>query len=89
MVRVRFAGCSVRKDSLRAGMWLPYDADVPRAVKKEFIPPHYHLFSFDIRRPEDIDADFKLLLSEAYHQGGQQNFLKEKASGHGRTRSKS
>jgi hypothetical protein len=78
MVRVRFAGCTVRKDSLRAGLWLPYDARAPRAIKKELIPPHYHLFYFDIREPEDIDADFRRLLSEAYRQGGQQQYLKER-----------
>lgn len=78
MVRVRFAGCSVKKDSIRAGMWLPYPADPPRAVRKEFIPPHYHLFSFDIREPEDIDADFKRLLREAYYQGGRQEFLRNR-----------
>lgn len=77
MVRVRFAGCTVRKDSLRAGMWLPYPFDTPRAIRKEFIPPRYHLASFDIREPEDIDEEFKRLLGEAYHQSGCQEYLKK------------
>lgn len=80
MVRVRFAGCTVKKDSLRAGLWLPHDADPPRAVKKDFIPPHYYLFSFDIREPRDIDADFRRLLREAYHLGGRQEYLRRKSA---------
>jgi hypothetical protein len=79
MVRVRFAGCTIRKDSIRAGMWLPYSVDSPRIVRKEFIPPHYYVLSFDIREPEDIDAEFRRLLREAYHEGGKQEFLKRKA----------
>jgi hypothetical protein len=74
MVRVRFAACSVKKDSIRAGMWLPYPADPPRAVRQEFIPPHYYLYSFDIREPDDIDADFRRLLREAYRLGGRQEY---------------
>jgi uncharacterized C2H2 Zn-finger protein len=78
MVRVRFAGCTVKSSSIRAGLWLPYAADAPRAVKREFIPPHYHLFYFDIREPSDLDATFKRLLREAYHLGGEQEFLKNR-----------
>jgi hypothetical protein len=84
MVRVRFVGCTIRKDSLRAGMWLPYDANPPRAIRKELIPPRYHLFSFNIREPEDIDAEFRRLLREAYHQGGEQEYLKAMDKGKSR-----
>jgi hypothetical protein len=80
MVRVRFAGCTVRRESLRAGMWLPHPVDSPRIVRTEFIPPHYYVLSFDIREPEDIDADFRCLLREAYHQGGRQEYLKARAA---------
>ena len=76
MVRVRFAGCTVRKQHLRAGMWLPYPVDSPKVVRKEFVPPHYYLLSFDIREPEDLDGEFRRLLREAYHLGGLQEHLK-------------
>ena len=47
-------------------------------MKGEFIPPHYHLFYFDIREASDLDANFRRLLREAYHLGGEQKFLRKR-----------
>lgn len=72
MVRVRFAGCEVRKSWLDCAFWLTRRTEHPRLYKYEFIPPRYHLYRFRMTVPEDLDEEMLALLRESYRLGRQE-----------------
>ncbi len=73
MVRVRFAGVTVQQRGLRAGFWLKRRIDSPRFSKVELIPPNNYIYSFHVRAPEDLDAEVRRWLTEAYRVGLQEH----------------
>jgi hypothetical protein len=75
MVRMRFAGFTVRKSGLRVGLILTrrLPAD-PRLVKVETFGPHSIGHYFDIERPEQLDASMQRWVREAYDSGAQKGF---------------
>ena len=75
MTRVRFAGCQVRKEYLRASFWLKRRAESPRFVRTEFIPPNNWVYLFEIRHETDIDDDIRAFLREARAVGDQEHVV--------------
>jgi hypothetical protein len=73
MTRVRFAGAQVRKDYLRAGVWLKRKISSPRFVKTEQWGPRDFGYFFPIRDPADIDDEVRALLHEARAVGDQEH----------------
>ena len=75
MVRMRFAGFTVRKSSLRVGLILerrlPPD---PRLEKVETFGPRSHGHYFRIERAAQLDATMRAWIREAYDCGTQKNF---------------
>ena len=75
MVRMRFAGATVRKTHLRVGLILerrlPPDA---RLVEIESFGPRCHGHYFKIERADQLDASFAAMVCEAYDSGTQKNF---------------
>ena len=73
MTRVRFGGCQVRRDRLRAAVWLKRRVDSPRIVRTEFLPPDNWIHEFDIRAVTDLDDEAVGWLREAYDIGDQRH----------------
>ena len=73
MTRVRFGGCKVRRDRLRAGVWLKRQIASPRFVRVEFIPPDNWIYEFDVRAVGDLDDEALGWLREAYAVGEQRH----------------
>ena len=72
-VRVRFGGCSTRKNWLQAGLWLTRRAEHPRLTRVEKLNPRDHVHYFRIERLADLDAAFAALVREAYAVGRQEH----------------
>jgi hypothetical protein len=72
-VCVRFAGVVTRKRWLEASFWLTRRVESPIFHRIEFIPPHYHLYSFRLRTASHIDDRLRELLKEAYANGCQES----------------
>lgn len=74
MVRVRFAGVtSVRRDSLRCGLWLPRPVRSKRWVREERLGPRTFIYLFDVHRPRDFTAEIRRYLRESYDVGCQRH----------------
>ena len=73
MVRVRFGGAVVRKKHLHVNFWLTRRAVHPLLTRLEFIAPKYHLYSFRLTDPKQLDAALIKLLKEAYSHGCQED----------------
>jgi Domain of unknown function (DUF5655) len=75
MVRMRFAGATVRKSHLRVGLILerPLPPD-PRLVETLAAAPRCYAHYFKIERADQLDAYIAVLLREAYDSGTQKNF---------------
>lgn len=75
MVRMRFAGATVRKTNLRVGLilerLLPAD---PRLEKTETFSPRCHAHYFRIDRAAQLDSTFQRWVREAYDSGTQKHF---------------
>jgi hypothetical protein len=75
MVRMRFAGATVRKTNLRVHLilerLLPAD---PRFDKTETFSPRSHAHYFRIDRATQLDATFQRWVREAYDSGTQKHF---------------
>ena len=75
MVRMRFAGATVRKTSLRLGLILerklPND---PRVEKIETFSPYCHGNYLRIDREEQLDKTLQTWIREAYDSGTQKHF---------------
>jgi Domain of unknown function (DUF5655) len=75
MVRMRFAGATVRKSHLRIGLMLerPLPPD-PRLVETLAVAPRCYGHYFKIERADQLDQSIAKLLREAYECGTQKNF---------------
>jgi uncharacterized protein DUF5655 len=75
MVRMRFAGATVRKTNLRVGLilerQLPHD---PRIEAIETYAPHSHGHYLRIDREDQLDATVRRWIREAYDSGTQKHF---------------
>lgn len=71
MTRARFTGCQVRRDYLKAGLWLKRRVDSPRFTKVEYLGHSDWVYSFDIRDESDIDEELLTLLRESRAVGDQ------------------
>ena len=79
MTRVRFAGVIVRKDCLRAALWLTRPNASRKAVRVERFGKESYGYHFVLRVPNDIDADLVALLGEARRVGDQQHARQRRA----------
>jgi len=75
MTRVRFAGCTVRKDYLRATMWLTRRVHSKRFVRIESLAPKCYIHHFVIREASDLDKEVLSLLREARRVGDQEHLV--------------
>jgi hypothetical protein len=72
-VRVRFAGAVTRKHWLDCGLWLKRRAEHPLFYKVEKLNARDHIYSFRLKRVEDLrDKNLRRLLREAYAVGRQE-----------------
>ena len=72
MTRARFTGVVVRKDYLRASLWLKRRVDSPRFVKIEHFGRNDWGHYFEIRDESDIDEELMTLAREARAVGDQE-----------------
>ena len=73
MTRVRFAGVTVRKDSLRCGLWFTHRVDDPRFVKIEQYMPRAWGHYLVIRDESDFNDSLRDYLAESYAIGKQEH----------------
>lgn len=73
MTRTRFAGCQPRKDYLDAAVWLKRRYTSPRVRRLEQYGRHDFVVRFEIRKPEDVDAEVRALIAEARLVGDQRH----------------
>ena len=71
MTRARFTGAVVRKDHLRASLWLKRRVDSPRFVRIEHFGRNDWGHYFEIRDESDIDEELMTLAREARAVGDQ------------------
>ena len=77
MVRMRFAGYTVRKSSLRVGLILERRLlPDPRLERVETFAPYCHGHYFRIDAPQQLDAAMQKWIREAYDCGTQKNFVR-------------
>jgi hypothetical protein len=72
MARVRFAGAVVRREYVDAGLWLKRPVDHPRLRRTEDFGRLGFVHHFRLERPEDVDAELRQLMREAYQIGIQE-----------------
>jgi len=75
MVRMRFAGATVRRSHLRIGLILerPLPPE-PRLVETLAAAPRCYAHYFRIERADQLDESIAALIREAYDSGTQKNF---------------
>lgn len=77
MVRVRFAGVtSIRRDSLRCGMWLTRRVRSKRWVHRARYAPRCYVYQFELRSPRDLTTEIRRYLREAYDVGCQRHLIR-------------
>jgi hypothetical protein len=77
MVRVRFGGCTVRRDRLLTSVSLTRRVDHPRWTKVEELAPSWIAHHFAIREPGELDdPDLAELVCESYRDIGEQGRLR-------------
>lgn len=77
MVRVRFGGCTVRRDRLLTGIALARRVDHPRWTKVEELAPGWIAHRFEVRDPHELeDPDLVALICESYREVGAQGRLR-------------
>jgi uncharacterized protein DUF5655 len=67
--RMRFAAVEPRQRHLNAHVVLQRPLTSPRFTTVEHIPPRYYVHKFRLHTPEDVDAELKAWLTEAYVSG--------------------
>jgi len=67
--RMRFAAVEPRRDHLRAHLVLRRALESPRFIRVEHLPPDYFIHNLRLARPEDVDAELRGWLAEAYLSG--------------------
>ncbi len=76
MVRVRFGGCTVRRDRLVANISLSRRVEHPRWTKVEGYSSRWFAHRFEVRRPDDLDdPEIAELICESYRDLGEQRSL--------------
>jgi hypothetical protein len=84
MVRVRFAGCVVRRQHLLASLALPRRVEHPRWHSIEEVAPGWFVHRLEVRDGTELDdPELAALACESYRQMGEQRRL---AGRHGRGR---
>ena len=78
VARVRFAGVEVRRDYLRAGLWLKRRVDLPR-LRQELIPPGEWITQIVLRDEADIDDELRAWIREARVIGEQDHPTQRRA----------
>ena len=68
-VKVRFAGCVVRKRWLLANLWLTRRVDHPTLRRTTEFGPESFGHQFRLDSPDDIDQSFQDLVRESYRVG--------------------
>jgi hypothetical protein len=68
-----FAGCVVKRDHVDAAVILTRRSDGARFTKIEAYLPRNHVHRFRLDGPEDVDAEVKGWLAEAYEVGLQRH----------------
>jgi hypothetical protein len=74
-VRMSFAQVTPRRAWLDGHVVLARRVDHPRFRSIQTFTPRNHLHVFRLRGPEDIDADFRAWLAEAYRVGKQEHLI--------------
>jgi Domain of unknown function (DUF5655) len=64
--RVRFAGVTVRRSYLDAGLWLHRRSDHPRLFRVEDFGRLGFVLHFRLEEPTDVDTALRALIREAY-----------------------
>lgn len=82
MVRVRFAGCTVKKSHLDCGFLLTRRLDHPRIHEVITFSPRSFGHRARVRSEKDLDARLKRWIREAYAYGQQKHL--EKRAGRGK-----
>lgn len=72
-VRMSFAAATIRRRWVDAHVVLARRLDSPRFRKVETFSPRNHLHLFRLAAPEEVDAEVKAWLQEAYAVGAQQH----------------
>src|SRR4051812_9075674 len=67
--RMRFSAVEARQQHLNAHVVLSRPVQSERFTKGEHIPPRYYVHRFRLRQPEDVDAEVRSWLAEAYVSG--------------------
>jgi Domain of unknown function (DUF5655) len=72
--RGRFAGIDrPRRDHLVATFNLTRPAESERLLRVDYVPPYYYIHRVRLARREDIDAELRAWLAEAYDVGQQRH----------------
>jgi hypothetical protein len=69
MVKVRFAGCTPKRDHLELDFWFTERDENPRFSKVETISPNAHVHRTKIRVPAELDATVRAWIDRAYRVG--------------------
>jgi len=72
-VRMRFAALMPQKRALKGHLVLGRRHDLPRFEKVETYSPRNYLHVFRLASEDELDAEFKALLKEAYDVGRQRH----------------
>jgi hypothetical protein len=73
-VRMRFAGIDrPRAHHLVANFVLTRPEQSGRLSRVDYVPPHYYVHRLPLRRREDVDAEVRAWLAEAYRVGAQEH----------------
>jgi hypothetical protein len=72
-VRMSFAVAMPRQRWLDGHLVLARRIDSPRFRRVETFSPRNHLHAFRVRRAEDLDAEFRGWMAEAYAVGAQEH----------------
>ena len=72
-VRMSFAQVTPRRNWLDGHVVLARRLESPRFTRIETFSPRNHLHAFRLARPEEIDAEFREWLAEAYAVGKQEH----------------
>jgi endogenous inhibitor of DNA gyrase (YacG/DUF329 family) len=72
--RMRFAGIDrPRRSHLVANFVLTRPVESERFARVDYIPPYYYVHRLRLQRPEDVDAELREWLAEAYQVGEQRH----------------
>jgi Domain of unknown function (DUF5655) len=73
MTRARFAGVVIRKDYVRASLWLKRRVEPRKPARIEQYGARDYVYYFDLREPADIDDELLAMLDESRTVGDQRS----------------